>query len=54
MLGLGAASTVRVIDITGDSDLERKYGTRIPVVMADDEFVCAYKLDEQRVRAILS
>jgi hypothetical protein len=32
-------------------ELERRYGERIPVLMADGEFVCAYRLDAGRVRA---
>ncbi len=49
-----AAATVSVIDIGGDAELERKYGRRIPVLLADGEFVCAYRLDLERVRAHLS
>jgi hypothetical protein len=45
---------VAVIDITDDAGLEAKYGRRIPVLLADGEFVCAYRLDEERVRAHLS
>lgn len=48
-----AAAGVQVVDISGDPELERKYGQRIPVLMADGEFVCAYRLDEERVRAYL-
>lgn len=51
LLGPAGASRVEVIDIDGDSQLERKYGARIPVLMADGEFVCAYRLDADRVRA---
>lgn len=40
---------VQVVDITGDTQLERKYGTRIPVLTIDGDFVCAYKLDRERV-----
>jgi hypothetical protein len=38
------------VDISGDAQLERKYGSRIPVLMADDELVCAYRLDRQRLQ----
>jgi hypothetical protein len=48
-----AAAAVQVVDIEGDPELERKYGTRIPVLLADGEFVCAYRLDGERVRAYL-
>lgn len=48
-----AAAAVSVVDIGGDPELERKYGQRIPVLLADGEFVCAYRLDIERVRAYL-
>lgn len=47
------AAAVRVVDIEGDADLERRFGHRIPVLAFDDEFVCAYRLDPERVRAYL-
>jgi hypothetical protein len=52
LIGPEAAATVQVVDIEGQPELERKYGTRIPVLLADDEFVCAYRLDVERVRAL--
>ena len=54
LLGPAAASQVAVIDITGDPELERKYGQRVPVLLADGEFVCAYRLDVERVQGYLS
>ena len=53
LLGPEAAAAVQVVDIEGQPELERRYGTRIPVLTADDEFVCAYRLDAERVRAYL-
>ena len=53
LLGPAVAATVQVVDIEGDPELERKYGTRIPVLMAEGDFVCAYRLDVERVRAYL-
>ena len=53
LIGPEAAATVQVVDIEGQPELERKYGTRIPVLLADDEFVCAYRLDVERVRALV-
>ena len=47
------ASRVAVVDVSEDPDLERRYGTRIPVLVADGEFVCAYRLDAVRVKALL-
>jgi glutaredoxin len=53
LLGPEAAAAVQVVDIDGQPELERKYGTRIPVLTADGEFVCAYRLDFERARAHL-
>ena len=53
LLGPQAAAAVQVVAIEGQPELERRYATRIPVLMADDEFVCAYRLDTERVRALL-
>jgi Glutaredoxin-like domain (DUF836) len=53
LIGPGRADTVNVVDITGDPELERRYGQRVPVLLADGEFVCAYRLDPERVRALV-
>jgi hypothetical protein len=53
LLGPQAATAVQVVDIEGQPELERRYGARLPVLTADDEFVCAYRLDVERVRALL-
>ena len=53
LLGPQAARAVQVVDIEGQPELERRYGARLPVLTADDEFVCAYRLDADRVRAYL-
>ncbi len=53
LLGPQAAAEVQVVDIAGQAELERRYGMRIPVLMADGDFVCAYRLDADRVRALL-
>lgn len=47
------APRVSVVDIDEDPALVRKYGHRIPVLLADDEFVCDYRLDRERVRLIV-
>ncbi len=47
------ASNVAVIDIGADPEPEAKYGRRIPVLLADGEFVCNFRLDEARVRACM-
>lgn len=52
LLGPEAALQVQVVDISGNAALERKYGNRIPVLLADGEFVCAYRLDGERVKQV--
>jgi peroxiredoxin len=53
LLDPAQAARVQVLDVSSDPELERKYGTRVPVLLADGEFVCAYRLDQERVRALL-
>ena len=48
-----AAKDVGVVDISGAPTLERKYGTRIPVLTIDGEFVCDYRLNRERVKGWL-
>lgn len=52
LLGPEEASQVLVVDIDNHPKLHDKYGARIPVLLADDEVVCTYRLDEGRVRAV--
>ena len=53
MLGPAESATVEVVDISDDSELVARYGTKIPVLLADGDFVCCYHLDRERVRAQL-
>ena len=46
------AAQVSVVDVDQDPALVQKYGHRVPVLLADDDFVCDYRLDRDRVRAI--
>ncbi|MGH8177115.1 MAG: glutaredoxin family protein [Steroidobacter sp.] len=52
MLSPAEAAQLQVVDISQDPQIERKYALRIPVLTADGDFVCAYRLDAERVRAI--
>lgn len=52
VLGASEAAEVVVVDIDQEPALVRKYGQRIPVLLADGEFVCDYRLDPERVRRI--
>lgn len=47
------AECIQVRDIEGDPLLESKYGQRLPVLLIDGEFVCAYHLDRARLAAYL-
>ena len=40
LLGPEEAARVRLVDVDADADTCRKYGTRIPVLLADGDFVC--------------
>lgn len=44
---------VRVVDISGDRGLKRRYGLRIPVLSGADEELCQYHLDRERVERYL-
>lgn len=49
LLGPEESSRVRVVDIDSDAVLGRRYGARIPVLLADGEFVCQYRVDRARL-----
>jgi len=53
VLSPAEAAQVSVLDVDRDPALAGKYGHRIPVLLADGEFVCDYKLDRERVRGHL-
>ncbi len=42
--------TIKEIDITGDAELEQKYGTRIPVLTENSAEICFYFLDAEALR----
>ena len=52
MLGARSAN-VRLIDITGDAELERLYGKRVPALVIDGKLICYYQLNHDRVRQYL-
>ena len=53
LIGPEAAAAVRVVDVDSQPELAARYGRRVPVLTADDEFVCQYRLDAARVLAYL-
>jgi len=54
VLGPEQSARVAVVDISDDPELESRYKTKIPVLTADDDFVCCYRVDADRVRAHLA
>lgn len=54
LLGPAEAARVRLVDVDVDSETRRKYGARIPVLLADGEMVCHYHVDRERIRPYLS
>lgn len=46
--------TVAVVDVDADPVLEAKYDELVPVLVAEDQKLCHYFLDEAAVRAFLA
>lgn len=46
--------TIRVVDISGDPDLERRYRSRIPVAEVGGRTVFKYRVDESRLRELVA
>lgn len=40
-------------DISGDAQLERRFGLKVPVLMRDGEVICFGRLDEARLQQVL-
>ena len=45
--------TLDIIDVDNDSDLQARYGTLVPVLMADGEEICHYHLDMAALEKVL-
>ncbi len=45
------ARQIQLVDVSSDPRLESRYGTKIPILLVDDEIVCMYRVDVERVRA---
>ena len=50
---LRGRAALRVVDISGDLGLKRRFGLRIPVLAGADEELCQYRLDRERVERYL-
>ena len=49
----GARVVLDKRDISGDVQLERRFGLKIPVLMREDEVICFGRLDEVRLQQVL-
>ena len=49
-----AALVVNEVDISGDADLERRYGVEIPVLLVDGRKAAKYRISEEELRKILA
>ena len=54
LLGPAESGKVEVVDISDDALLEARYSAKIPVLTADGDFVCCYRIDAERIRAYLT
>ena len=45
--------TVQVVDISGDPELEARYGTEIPVLLVDGRKAAKYRIGEEELLRIL-
>jgi hypothetical protein len=46
----GQPVDLREVDISGDPDLERRYGLEIPVLEIDGTKIAKYRIDERALR----
>jgi hypothetical protein len=53
-VGSSVPLEVTEIDITGDAELEARYGLEIPVLMVDGRKAAKYRVSEADFRRILS
>ncbi|MEJ2601791.1 MAG: glutaredoxin family protein [Gammaproteobacteria bacterium] len=44
---------IHLRDVDSDPDLAERYGLRVPVVEAEGEVLCEFRLDRERVTAFL-
>ena len=48
------AAAVEVRDVDADPELAARYGQKVPVLLADGEFLCCYRLDRERLQPYLA
>ena len=53
MVSTAEAIAIEEIDITGDPDLEARYGVEIPVLVADGRKVAKYRITDAELRRVI-
>ncbi len=48
------AGTVEIIDVDGESDLQSRYGSRVPVLVANGKVVMEGRFDEPELARLLT
>jgi len=48
------AFSLKYIEINGDSELENRFGLKVPVLMAEEQEICHYVLDIQALKEFLA
>lgn len=51
--GLRDCFDLDIVDVDRDAALEERYGERVPVLLADGEEICHYRLDPESLDAHL-
>ena len=46
-------ASIRIVDISRDQSLLRRFGVLVPVLMHDDEELSRYRLDRERVSELI-
>ena len=49
----GQLVDLREVDISGDPELERRYGLEIPVLEIDGKKIAKYRIDERALRSAI-
>jgi hypothetical protein len=44
---------IEVVDVDSDSELHRRYGLHVPVLLLDGAIVCRHRLDAEELRRLL-
>jgi len=48
-----ALPPLEIVDVDSDTELQRRYGVQVPVLLLDGTKVCHFRLDEEELRRLL-